>query len=236
MSLFKFKEFDIEQSGCAQKVGTDSMVLGAFVDHINPGRILDIGTGNGVLALMMAQKFENAFITGVEIQKGCAEVAQSNFKNSQFHRRLEVVNADVNTFQVSGKFDLIVSNPPFFKNATPSARIDRNVARHQSSLNVKQILNFVSDSLSLNGALWLVLPVESYSIIKEELHGNGLVLTQRIKVFGKPKVHKRDILVLKKTDHSLVTPSVESFTIRSFEGEYTQEYKIKTFDFHYSQL
>lgn len=236
MSLFKFKEFDIEQSGCAQKVGTDSMVLGAFVDHINPDRILDIGTGNGVLALMMAQKFENAFITGVEIQEGCAEDALTNFKNSQFNRRLEVVNEDINSFQVSDEFDLIVSNPPFFINATPSARIERNVARHQSSLNVKQILDFASDSLSLNGALWLVLPVESYSVIKEELNGNGLVLSQRIKVFGKPKVHKRDILVLKKTDHSSVAPVVESFIIRSLEGEYTEEYKLKTFDFHYSQL
>lgn len=235
MSIFKFKKFDIEQSGCAQKVGTDSMVLGAFVDHKNPKRILDIGTGNGVLALMMAQKFENALIFGVEIQEKCAEVARINFKNSQFKNQLNVVSSDINDFEVSEKFDLIISNPPFFENATPSVRMERTTARHQSSLKLNQLLGFAANNLSLNGVLWLILPEETSVNLIEEATVSGLKLSRRIKIFGKPTKHKRDILVFVKTN-SYVRAARETFTIRSSSGVYTDEYKSKTIEFHHSRL
>lgn len=235
MSIFKFKKFDIEQDGCAQKVGTDSMVLGAFVDHIKPKTILDIGTGNGILALMMAQKFENALITAVEIQEECAEVAQSNFRNSRFKNRLDTINADVNDFEASENFDLIVSNPPFFKNATPSSKIERTMARHQSSLNLEQLLRFAINNLSFNGAIWLVLPEERSLEIIDKATGSGLKLSRRIRVFGKPSVHKRDILVFVKTGNS-INPVLETFTIRTSNGAYTDEYKSKTIEFHHSRL
>jgi len=235
MPIFKFKKFDIEQEGCAQKVGTDSMVLGAFVDHENPTRILDIGTGNGVLALMMAQKFTNAMISGVEIQQKCAEVAQFNFRNSQFKDRLNAVNVDVNDFESLEKFDLIVSNPPFFENATPSVKPERTMARHQSNLKLDQLLNFALNNLNINGAMWLILPENSSSSLEDEAIVRGLKLSRKIKVFGKPTIHKRDVLVFEKTDNSL-TPTLDTFTIRTSSGGYTDEYKAKTIEFHHSRL
>lgn len=235
MSVFKFKKFDIKQEGCAQKVGTDSMVLGAFVDHHNPTEILDIGTGNGVLALMMAQKFKNAEITGVEIQKDCTELAQNNFIESQFKDRVRVLNADVNDCEFMGKFDLIISNPPFFENAMESYRIERTTARHQTSLNLIQLMCVAKNNLNPQGSIWLIVPHESTKKLIEYSNECGLVLSQRIKIFGKPSHHKRDILVFIKTN---VTSSCinHSFTIRDSEGNYTEDYKAKTIDFHHTPL
>lgn len=235
MSTFKFKEFDIEQDGCAQKVGTDSMVLGAHIDHKTPKKILDIGTGNGVLALMMAQKFEGAQISGVEIQQECAKVAQSNFMNSQFKDRLKVVNADINHFEVSEKFDLIVSNPPFFENALPSSNKERTIARHQSSLRLSDLIFLAEKKMNLNGAFWLIVPKESSPQLIDKSVECGLKLIRMINVFGKPLLHKRDILVFIKTN-TILNVKQEAFTIRSNNGEYTDEYKAMTFGFHNSPV
>ena len=235
MSVFRFKEFDIEQQGCAQKVGTDSMVLGAFVEYNDPNRILDIGTGNGVLALMMAQKFRNAEITGVEIQKGCAELAQYNFKNSQFKNRVHVLNADVNKCEFTKKFDLIISNPPFFENAMESYRIERTTARHQTSLNLFQLMNFAKNNLNPQGAIWFIVPHESTKKLMDYANECDLMITQKIEIFGRTSHHKRDILVFVKINNTSSCNS-QSFTIRDSEGNYTEEYKAKTIDFHHSRL
>lgn len=236
MSVFNFKKFDIKQEGCAQKVGTDSMVLGAYVDHKNPKAILDIGTGNGVLALMMAQKFESAIISGVEIQEECAEVAKSNFKNSKFEDRLKLVNADINDIDESEKFDLIVSNPPFFENAMPSSSKERTIARHQSNLKLNDLINIAGNNLNFNGAIWLIIPKESSRDLIKKSEENGLKLFRRISVFGKALLHKRDILAFVRTNNITIKSKEEVFTIRSNSGEYTDEYKAMTRDFHFSQL
>lgn len=235
MSIFKFQKFDIEQNGCAQKVGTDSMVLGAFVDYDNPKRVLDIGTGNGILALMMAQKFETAQIMGVEIQKECSYVALSNFKNSEFYERLSIVNADVKDYSFKDKFDLIVSNPPFFENDMISSNMERTTARHQSSLTLGQLINVAANNLNVDGSIWLIVAEESSKNLIEKSLEHKLKLSRKISVYGKPFVHKRDILVFVKTKESIDFIH-EEFTIRTSTGEYTDEYKSKTIDFHHSRL
>ena len=235
MSLFKFKEFDVEQEGCAQKVGTDSMVLGAFVTHDHPEKILDVGTGNGVIALMMAQKFKSSKITGIEIQEACCSVARSNFENSIFKNRLELLNADFNNFNSSEKFDLILSNPPFFENATLSSNNARSISRHQSSLKLFDLVSIAAGNLSENGALWIVVPKENTVELISGAEKSGIKLFRRISVYGKPQLHKRDILAFVKTEKGQAT--FESiFTIRSNEGLYTDEYKAKTLEFHYPAL
>jgi tRNA1Val (adenine37-N6)-methyltransferase len=235
MSLFKFKKFDIEQEGCAQKVGTDSMVLGSFVNHDNPKRILDIGTGNGILALMMAQKFEDAEITGVEIQDVCFTVAQSNFHNSNFEHRLHALNADFNSYEFTKKFDLIVSNPPFFENSMQSSSNERTISRHQSNLKISDLLAIAADNLMLNGVIWLIIPKESSGELIDKSEECGLKLFRRINIYGKPLLHKRDILAFIKTSDT-IDSTQEDFTIRSNIGEYTDQYKAMTFDFHYRAL
>lgn len=235
MSIFKFKKFDIEQDGCAQKVGTDSMVLGAHVVHDNPKRILDVGTGNGILALMMAQKFDKSEITGVEIQKACFIVAQSNFQQSIFYNRLHALNSDFVHTAFSDKFDLIISNPPFFEKSMESASNERTISRHQSTLKIDDLIAIAATNLNVNGALWLVVPNENSRKLVVKSKESGLKLSRKINVFGKPLLHKRDILVFVKTTKDLKV-SEENFTIRSINDSYTQEYKAKTRDFHYAAL
>lgn len=227
--------FDVEQEGCAQKVGTDSMVLGASVNHYNPKRILDIGTGNGVIALMMAQKFEKSEITGIEIQKACSAVAKSNYNNSIYSDRLDLLNADFIDYQFSDKFDLIVTNPPFFENSTESLNTERNISRHQSTMKLKDLLSTAANNLNFNGAIWLIVPKESSDELITKSSEFDLSLFQRIRVFGKPHIHKRDILVFIKTEVTS-TFTNQSFTIRDAEGNYTEEYKTRTIDYHYYQL
>lgn len=235
MSLFKFKEFDVEQDGCAQKVGTDSMVLGAFVTHDNPKRILDVGTGNGVLALMMAQEFKFSKITGIEIQEVCSVVAKSNFEQSNFKGRLELINADFNNFHFSEKFDLIISNPPFFENATHSSNSGRTISRHQSSLKLNDLVTIAANNLNENGAFWMIVPKESSGELINDSVKCGLKLFRKINVFGKPLLHKRDVLAFVKTEAEVIS-SNSRFVIRSNEGSYTDEYKVKTLEFHHPAL
>lgn len=236
MAIFKFKHFDIEQDGCAQKIGTDTMVLGAFVEHDFPENILDIGTGNGALALMAAQKFSTANIEGVEIQSKCALTANYNFKNSVYSSRLKVVNMDFNRYSTnSKKFELIISNPPYFRNDFGAPESSRLISRHQSKLKLESLIEIASKLLTNEGAIWLIVPnINSDEVINLALKAN-LKLIRKIRVFGKPYSHKRDILTFRKTakKEELV---VEDFTIRTLQGDYTDEYKSKTFEFHHSLL
>lgn len=235
MSVFKFKKFDVAQDGCAQKVGTDSMVLGAFLEYKNPKNIVDIGTGNGTLALMAAQKFGQSNIIGVEIEQECAAVAQYNFNNSIFRSRLKVVNQDINDYVFSEQCDLIISNPPFFENAMLSDQEERSTARHQSKLKLIDLIDIASNNLTFRGELWLIVPNDiSENLIKSSLN-KVFPITKRIKVFGKPGNHKRDILVFTRTNQDMLCDELD-FTIRNSDGQYTDEYKIKTIDFHHALL
>jgi tRNA1Val (adenine37-N6)-methyltransferase len=114
MSIFKFKQFEVDQAGCAMKINTDGVLLGASANHPAPKIILDIGTGTGVIALMLAQRFPSANIHAVEIDEQAAETAGKNFQLSVFNDRLTINNIAIEQYSHSGQFDLIVYNPPFF--------------------------------------------------------------------------------------------------------------------------
>src|SRR5437879_3258817 len=115
MPMFRFKQFNVDQSGCAMKINTDGVLLGALAEADQPENILDIGTGTGVIALMTAQRFENARIDAVEIDQSAAETARRNFSNSPFAERMNLYSMGFEQFFESNpdkKYDLIVSNPP----------------------------------------------------------------------------------------------------------------------------
>ena len=121
--LFHFKQFSIDQSGCGMKVNTDGVLLGALVQATDPQSILDIGTGTGVIALMLAQRFSVAEIEAIEIDQAAYETALMNFNNLRFSNRLKAHNNSFQKFSVEQpdkRYDLIVSNPPFFLNSLGS--------------------------------------------------------------------------------------------------------------------
>src|ERR1700733_3404653 len=118
--MFHFKQFSVDQSGCAMKINTDGVLLGAITQADDPKTILDIGTGTGVIALMLAQKFANAQIDAVEIDESAAKTAGRNFENAIFNDRLNIYPSGIRTFfegHPENKYDLIVSNPPFYINS-----------------------------------------------------------------------------------------------------------------------
>ena len=131
--IFRFKQFEVDQSNCAMKINTDGVLLGAMVQHENAKRILDVGTGTGVIALMLAQRFPDAQVCAVEIDEQASATARQNFKNSIFSERLTNNNISIEQFNNPEKFDLIVTNPPFFVNDYKNAEPKKEMARHASN-------------------------------------------------------------------------------------------------------
>ena len=115
MSVFRFKEFVVDQSGCAMKINTDGVLLGAMATALHPQRILDVGTGTGVISLMLAQRFPAVVIDAIEIDAKAADTARRNFEASPFSGRISCHPVSLGDFEPRAPYDLIVSNPPFFR-------------------------------------------------------------------------------------------------------------------------
>lgn len=157
---FICRQFSVQHARSAFKVGTDSILLGSWVNAIEPKKILDIGTGSGILSLMMAQRF-HADITAVEIDPSSAKEAQQNFQHSKWSNRLHLIEGDINIISSSLKkeVDLVISNPPFFNRAITNTQQRSTVARHDDRLNFRQLVSVVSRVLVQDGTFALILPV-----------------------------------------------------------------------------
>ncbi len=161
--MFKFKQFTIEQDKCAMKVGTDGVLLGAWtpVDN-NPYSILDIGSGTGLLALMMAQRTHAEQIDGVEIDELAHEQAINNFENSPWGDRLFCYHAGLEQFanEIDEEYDLIISNPPFFSEDVISNDKQRDTARFQDALPFDLLIEAVEFFLSEKGIFSVIIPAK----------------------------------------------------------------------------
>ena len=162
MAGFRFKQFSIEQEDVAMKVGTDGVLLGAWVNCDGARRILDIGTGTGVIALMMAQRNAEAKISAVEIDKTAIQRARGNFDMSPWAERLDVVCCAVQEFEPSEKFDLIISNPPYFVDSLLPPDGKRSTARHTHDLSFEELDKAVARLLTENGKFALILPTNEF--------------------------------------------------------------------------
>lgn len=159
-TFFKFKSFIVEQKDCAMKVTTDSCLFGAWVaDQIsNQQYILDIGGGTGLLSLMLAQKNSKFKITTVEIEKNCFEQLKENINQSSFVNQITAVHANVLDFNSDRKFNTIITNPPFYENQLKSDQRVVNLARHEETLSLIELLSKTNNLLENNGAFYLLLP------------------------------------------------------------------------------
>ncbi|MFT3901819.1 MAG: methyltransferase [Niabella sp.] len=163
-SYFRFRQFIVHQEACSMKVTTDSCLFGAWAaDRISKMQgvknILDIGTGTGLLSLMLAQK-TTAQITGIEIQEKDYLQACQNIALSPWHDRISMHHADAAQFQPSHKFDVIISNPPFFENSLRSDQAHKNIAHHDTSLTLKTLLHLIRQWLTPQGRFYLLLPAQ----------------------------------------------------------------------------
>lgn len=198
--FFTFKQFSVHQERCAMKVGTDGTLLGAWaLAPEGKCRILDIGTGTGLISLMMAQRYPNAYITGIDIDSEACLQARENVIESPFYERINIIKGDIASYD-SEPFDAIVSNPPFFVNSLECPDTNRTIARHSQSLSYKTLLKSTSRLLKDTGRFSLIIPKESLSSIESEASLNGFVLSRKYSIKTTPdKPPKRFLLEYVKT-------------------------------------
>lgn len=184
---FRFKRFEVLNDRTAMKVGTDGVLLGAWCDVAGARRVLDVGTGCGVIALMVAQRNAEAIIDAIEIDGASAQEAALNFSHSPWSERLHVVACDFNSVEAwwSGeKYDLIVSNPPFFTNGILPPDASRMSARHTQHLTYGQLLKNAEKLLADGGKMALITPFDNIKEIIEESVFNNLNISSKINVIS----------------------------------------------------
>jgi tRNA1Val (adenine37-N6)-methyltransferase len=187
---FHFKKFSINQGQTAMKVGTDGVLLGAWAQAENPTKILDVGTGTGLIALMMAQRFPAAEITGIEIDKHAFNQAKENVDNSIFNQQVEVINCDFLKWETETRFDSIVCNPPFYLNWHSAENESRSIARHG---NPNQLMDWVKKSQELlteNGVISLIIPVTYFDFLKENINELYINKICRVKPNSSKPAHR----------------------------------------------
>lgn len=157
--MFTFKQFHINDSRCGMKVGTDAVSLGAWMETVaRPSRILDVGTGCGILSLMAAQRFPDAHVCGVEADAGAASDARYNVAASKWSDRMEIIEGDIFKLDFQDHFDLIVSNPPFFTETLRSPDSVRAGSRHEGALGVDSLITLAARLLTDDGNLCFIAP------------------------------------------------------------------------------
>jgi tRNA1Val (adenine37-N6)-methyltransferase len=233
---FTFKQFKIHQDKCAMKVGTDGVLLGAWADTEGVNSILDIGTGTGVIAIMLAQKTENkdVFVHAVEIDEAAVEQAKDNMANAPFAPRLSVFHDSVQEFAKKNtvKYDLVVSNPPFFTGGTLSSNGDKTNVRHTVKLPHGDLLNATRELLNKNGRFCVILPLIEGLRFIEIARTYGFYLTSRADV--RPKKDKGIERLLLQFELSNRTFSHDELIIQNSrdERDYTEGYRELTKDFY----
>ncbi|KPM47073.1 tRNA1(Val) (adenine(37)-N6)-methyltransferase [Jiulongibacter sediminis] len=178
--MFKFKQFKIEQDQCAMKVCTDSCILGAFTPVTKGMKVLDIGTGTGLLSLMLAQKGD-VRIDAIEIDEAAAKQALKNVQDSSFNSQISVYKTDAKQF-VEKEYDLIISNPPFFEGQLSSPDHQKNKAKHNSHLSFADLAEIISEKLSLEGISSILLPPTEMAIFAEKMASQNLFPLQELSV------------------------------------------------------
>ena len=184
---FQFKQFTVWHDKCAMKVGTDGVLLGAWASVRNAHKILDVGTGTGLVALMLAQRsLPDADIVALEIDKAAAGQAGENVARSPWKERIEVVQADFRNYQSSDKFDVIVSNPPYFVDSLECPDQQRNAARHNDSLTYEELLEGVAGLLAEDGAFTIVIPTDVADRVKMTATAKNFYAVRQLNVITKP--------------------------------------------------
>jgi len=228
---FQFKQFRIEQKRTALKVGTDGVLLGAWSMVHGVNRILDVGTGTGLVALMLAQR-SDAVITAIEIDENAYEEADMNFIKSPWAGRLKVLYGDFNQFNnLNNQFyDLIVCNPPYFKNSMKSADAASTLARHDVSLSFLQLIRGSRGLLTDHGKMAVIVPFEATIDFRETARMEGFYLNRQTNII--PRTGKPAKRVLLEFSLSREYPIVNELVILDERNKYSEEFIELTRDFY----
>lgn len=227
MKPFHFKKFSLAQSKDVFRVGTDSVLLGALATVHDREDILEVGTGCGIISLMIAQRNQDAKITALDISPEAVQLAAANFENSPFKSRLKSIEGNFKYYNSAYKFDLILSNPPYF-DENPSKKDIH--ARQQTMLTFNEFVDKSRELLMPTGFICVIIPAEAGGLFEEIANRNNLFLNRKITVFGiKNSVPKRVILEF-GFEQNVALKS--EFFIEEAPRQYTEEYLKLTEDFH----
>ena len=227
---FAFKQFTVRHDRCAMKVGTDGVLLGAWTDLSHSRRILDIGTGTGLIALMLAQRCMDARITAIDLDSAAVEQAQENIQASPWKDRIEALQQDICTYHPNGTFDTIVSNPPYFIDSLKCPDGQRNTARHTDTLDADRLIGKVSELLTSDGRFSIILPAEQTEDLIRVAGEKGLHPSRQTWVITRPGLSpKRILMEFRKIP---VTLQPDELVIELERHVYSEEYIALTQEFY----
>jgi tRNA1Val (adenine37-N6)-methyltransferase len=228
--MFHFKQFSIEHSQSAMKVGTDAVLLGAWMPiPENCESILDMGCGCGIISFMLAQRTK-AIITGIDIDEKSVEEAKKNAENSIWGDRMQFIHEKAQVFvqKTTQKFDIIVSNPPFFENSLQSPKTKKNISKHNDTLTFEELIDSVDNLLSENGRFGVIFPVVAAEKLEKIALEKCLFATKKTWIFPTPT--KKETRVLIMFERNKLVCVEDNIVVRN-DGGYTNDYYILVKDF-----
>ncbi|MCX7953917.1 MAG: methyltransferase [Bacteroidales bacterium] len=228
--IFKFKEFEIIQNDKVHKIGTDSILLGSWAEVEIANRILDVGTGTGVLALMLAQR-SNALITAIDCDYNAYYLATLNIKNSKWASRIKVIHASLENFNTSEMYDVIVCNPPFYINQLKSPYEHRNSSKHTDLSFYEKLFKFSFSHLMSGGHLSIIIPFDIYNYLYRLIAETGLHVNTFTVVYPNPIKKPNRILLKCSKDATGIT--ADEIIVESIERNvFTEQYYELTKKYH----
>lgn len=232
---FSFKQFTIHQDRCAMKVGTDGVLLGVLAPTIDSGRILDIGTGTGLVGIMLSQRCPQAMVTGVELDANAAKQAEENATSTGWN--IKIINKSIQDFssQCEEKFDLIVSNPPYFINSLKAPEKNRNTARHTDELSFEELIESAEKLLSEEGKFSVIIPYSEEENFIGIANKRNLIAESSVRIIPKVgKEPKRSVITFCKCKNKInCNINVTELVIEKEERHcYSDEFKKLTADFY----
>ena len=224
-NYFQFKQFTVQQDKCAMKVCTDACLFGAYManelQQVAVKNILDIGTGTGLLSLLLAQK-TTALIDAVEIDTAAFEQVKENIAQSPFKDRIEIFNADISTFNFEKKYDCIISNPPFFEADLKSEDEKKNAAKHDSALTLDVLLHAIDTHLNAEGFFAVLLPYHRSNYFEAEATKLNFYLTKKILVMQTPKHNYFRVILIFSRKKTAVKE--DEIIIKNEKGNYSTDF------------
>ncbi len=230
-SPFQFKEFAIKQDRCAAKIGTDGVLLGAWTSlNHNPESILDIGTGTGVIALMLAQRSYAQTIDALELDDNAYEQATENFEDSPWGDRLFCYHAHLYEFaaEIDDVYDLIISNPPFYEEDYKTKNTARDRARFEEAMPFELLVGATAKLLATNGVFAVIIPSKREQDFIALSEKAGLVPIRITRVKGTPtSIVKRSLLEFRfrESEPQNYSPVIDELTIENARHDYTNDYR-----------
>lgn len=222
---FKMKQFEVAHDQCAMRVNTDGCLIGAAAGTAsmpNPKRILDIGTGSGVIALQLAQRFPSAYVDAVDIHGPSARQAMENFAKSPFSDRLVCYHQPIQEFDLHEAYDLIVSNPPYFESGPTKSDIGVAQARHALTLDFQNLIQHSARLLNDRGELWVILPCDRKDAFLEDALEEGMFLKEVISIRPKDgRPANRCMFGLSKNNED--SPVKKEWILYNEQGTYGNE-------------